>query len=64
MNLECYEKVPAKNIAIEILLKNQKPPMFFQYFFWTFAQFLVFAVQYYFDKPIFVNDYQKYIFWL
>ena len=41
MMLEDYVDIPAKNIAMEIIMRNQKRPMFMQFAFWAMAQFLI-----------------------
>ena len=65
MMLEDYVTVPAKHIAIEIILNNNKPPMLPQYMFWALFQFTIpVAVSYIMDTPFFANDYHYYVFWL
>ena len=65
MQLENYVDIPAKNIAMEIILKNTKQPMVLQFMIFGSAQFLVpFLVTYYQDKPFFINEYHQWVFWL
>ena len=64
MNLQEYEKIPGKNIAIEVIEKNLKPIMKPYIAFTTFMQFYFFGFKFIYGMPMFVNGYSKTIFWL
>ena len=65
MMLEDYVDIPAKNIALEIIVNNQNSPAFMQFAFITMAQFLIpLGVSFWTEKPFFDNEWHKLVFWL